>query len=111
MMGGTSHQRQIIFAQEDQIGSLILLGEIRIWRTQVFLLGFSTRYKQGHGETSKVDHSVGRKKSLFWESNCWIMSRVKRIAASMKILVSFMGTGNGRRTIVSKGSLGFIMET
>lgn len=101
MMGGTSHQRQIIFAQEDQIGSLILLGEIRIWRTQVFLLGFSTRYKQGHG----------RKKSLFWESNCWIMSRVKRVAASMKILVSFMGTGNGRRTIVSKGSLGFSMET
>lgn len=39
------------------------------------------------------------------------MSRVKRIAASMKILVSFMGTGNGRRTIVSKGSLGFSMET
>lgn len=54
-VGDTSQQRQMIRAQEGQVGSLVLFGETELWRAQVFLLGFSTRCEQGHGESTNLD--------------------------------------------------------
>lgn len=54
-VGGTSQQRQMICAQEGQVGSLILFGETELWRAQVFLLGLSTRCEQGYGESTNLD--------------------------------------------------------
>ena len=54
--------------------------------------GFDTQCKKGHSETDKLGHSMGRKKSLFKESNFQADSQDNRTTGGGKSLDNVMGS-------------------
>lgn len=91
--GGSQHGQRICSqgAKKDPLRRIVLLV------AQLSLLGFSTKCKQGHSETTDLEHYVPTKKGLFGEPNFQALSQGAEISGCRESLFSSNRTGISKR--------------